>query len=157
MFGAKMIPQVSMSQDEFYDLIRSEAAHAASMVSYIDQKGLQHFFDQTDYISYLGAIDKLLVEKNTTIKVEKYETVCKFNKGTVHIFCAWENSPSFDTHTDPVDLIMQITHGAKSIEINGAEVVASSGHSLYVPKNTPHKATNKYASIMLSWGLDDYT
>ena len=150
-----LLPSVSLSYNDFLSLIRSEDALSRKMVSYIDQDGLQHYLEDIDYISYLGIIDKLLIERNTTIKVERYEKLCHFFKGTAHIFFAWEDSPSFDTHTDPVDLVIQVTHGSKTMIVNDKEIVAHEGQCLYIPANTPHRATNKTESIMISWGLDD--
>ena len=152
-----LLPKVSLSYDDFVSLIRSEESLRREMVSYIDKDGLQHYLEDIDYMSYLGIIDKLLIERNTTIKVERYEKLCQFFEGTAHIFFAWENSPSFDTHTDPVDLIIQVTHGSKTMIVNDKEITAQAGQCLYIPANTPHCATNKTESIMISWGLDDST
>jgi len=158
MCGVNMLlPSVSLSYDEFVSLIRSEHAFNEDMVSYIDRKGLQHYLKFDDYISYLGKIDNLLLDKDITIKVEKYETMCNFNKGTVHIFYAKEGSPSFDEHCDPVDLMLQVTHGVKTIEMNQRDYTLHKGERLYIPASTLHRATNKYESIMLSWGINDCT
>jgi len=150
-----MIPSVSMSLLEFHNLLRSEEAFSMAMTSYIDVDGLQHFINENDYISYLGIIDSLLLRNDITIKLEKYEKLCNYNDGTCHIFYARSNSPSFNTHTDPVDLILQVTHGSKTLEINQTFITARSGHSLFVPANTPHRAINLDESIMLSWGIND--
>jgi mannose-6-phosphate isomerase-like protein (cupin superfamily) len=150
-------PAVSLSLEEFYNLVRSPTAHQNQMVSLIDSNGLQHFIDEDDYISYLGKIDQLLMDDTITIKVEKYEKEIDYNDGTVHIFYARKNSPSFDTHTDPIDIVLEVTHGVKTIEVNGVSTVIPQGICLFVPANTLHRATNEYESIMLSWGLHDST
>jgi hypothetical protein len=150
-----MIPSVSMDLSEFHSLLRSEEAHCMAMTSYIDQNRLQHYINESDYISYLGIIDNLLLRHDITIKLEKYEKLCNFTNGTCHVFYARPNSPSFDLHSDPVDLILQVTYGSKTLTINGESITAHSGHSLFVPANTPHRVTNLDESIMLSWGLND--
>jgi hypothetical protein len=157
MYGADMIPKVQMSMSEFYDIIRGDLAYQQEMTSYIDSKGLQHYISESDYISYLGVVDNLLLHDDITIKLEKIEELCNFSNGTCHVFYAKPNSPSFDIHTDPVDLVLQVTHGSKTLEINGTEITAHSGQCLFVPKETPHRALNNDESIMLSWGLNDST
>ena len=157
MCGVNMIPSVDMSLSNFYDLLRSQEAQSMSMTSYIDQDGLQHFINENDYVSYLGVVDSLLLRTNITIKLEKYEKLCDYTNGTCHVFYARTSSPSFGTHTDPVDLILQVTHGSKTLEINGTPITAHCGHSLFVPANTPHRALNTDESVMLSWGINDGT
>ena len=117
----------------------------------------QPYLKIDDYVSYLGKIDNLLMDKNVTIKVEKYESILNWNDGTVHIFYAKEGSPSFDEHSDPVDLILQVTHGIKTISLKHMDHTLLKGDSLYIPAGTLHRATNKNESIMLSWGLNDGT
>ena len=157
MYGADMIPKVKMSMLEFYDILRSEVAYSNEMTSYIDSEGLQHYINESDYISYIGVVDSLLLRDDITIKLEKYEQLCNFHNGTCHVFYAKPNSPSFGIHTDPVDLVLQVTHGSKTLEINDIEITAHNGHCLFVPAETPHRALNKDNSIMLSWGLNDST
>jgi len=151
------VPHVRLSYEEFISLIRSEKAFNEEMVSYIDRSGLQHYLKIDDYVSYLGKIDNLLMDKDVTIKVEKYESILNWDDGTVHIFYAKEGSPSFDEHSDPVDLILQVTHGVKTISLKQMDHTLLKGDSLYIPAGTLHCATNKNESIMLSWGLNDRT
>lgn len=71
-----------------------------------------------------------------------------------HLFYAPKDAASFPTHTDPVDLIILCIHGKKTMEIDGVEVEIPFGAYVNIPANTPHRATNKYGSVMLSIGAE---
>lgn len=75
---------------------------------------------------------------------------------TCHAFYAIADAYSFPTHTDPDDVYLYCCEGTKTLVVDGNEVILNEGESIFIPANTPHKATNKYESLMLSFGLEKF-
>lgn len=109
---------------------------------WIDNKGRD--FD----ITKEQAVLKVL-EKKFTVKVEGMEHLDPDSE-TVHMFISPKKSKSFDAHTDEVDLKILCIEGRKGFEVDGTDVVLKKDHYVLVPKGTPHRAINKYASVILS-------
>ena len=75
---------------------------------------------------------------------------------TCHAFRAYPNSASFNLHTDPDDVFLYVTQGVKTIQLEDRYIVLGVGESLLIPANTPHRALNEDASLMLSFGLEKF-
>lgn len=119
----------------------------------------------------LNHYSELYDDKPKTIKVEGMERYSKviwdkcreladeYNHHgpvTCHAFIAQENSPSFDTHTDPDDVIIVCCEGKKTMMISGRYTVLETAEHVYIPANTPHQALNEHAALTLSFGLENY-
>ncbi len=109
---------------------------------WIDNKGLDYEITKEE------AILKVL-EKKFTVKVEGMERL-EANSKTVHMFISPKKSKSFTAHTDEVDLKILCIDGRKGFEVDGTDVVLEKDHYVLVPKGTPHRAINKYDSVILS-------
>ena len=75
---------------------------------------------------------------------------------TCHAFRAYPESISFDTHTDPDDVLLYVTEGIKTIQIDNRYIHLGINESLFIPANTPHRAINNDSSLMLSFGLEKF-
>jgi mannose-6-phosphate isomerase-like protein (cupin superfamily) len=112
----------------------------------IDDQGRDHVID-------LLSIDYYIAEGKHTVKVEGLETYfTEYLDSTVHCYVSPKGAVSFDEHTDPVDVEIKCIAGTKTIAVNGIEHAIAQGQSLMIPKHTPHRATNKHSSTMLSIG-----
>lgn len=147
----------------FYaNLILEQSIYNENKVFRIDAFGL-------DYVCKAPR-DVLHCSNKDTIKVEGLECnpeIFQFIKNiletyfageeriaTVHLFKAKENGHSFPVHTDPVDLLIYCVEGIKTMEVNGLEYTIPKDSGLFMPANTPHRATNKHDSVMLSIGFE---
>jgi mannose-6-phosphate isomerase-like protein (cupin superfamily) len=114
----------------------------------IDEQGRDHPVDIT-------SVDYYIAQQQYTVKVEGLEHhFTEYLPNSVHCYISPINASSFAEHTDPVDVEIKCLEGTKTMVINGKEVEISNGKSLVIPKHTPHRATNKYSSVMLSIGYE---
>ena len=112
----------------------------------VDEEGRDHVID-------LMSVDYYIAQEKYTVKVEgleKYFT--DYLPDSVHCYIAPKDAPSFKEHTDPVDVTIHCLEGTKSMIVDGKEIEITKGKSTLIPKNTRHRATNKYSSVMLSIG-----
>lgn len=113
---------------------------------FIDEQGRDHEIDPL-------LVDYYIAWGQHTVKVEGLEHYfTQYLPGTVHCFISPQGAVSFPEHRDPVDLEIKCLEGIKTMEVNGKEIDINEGESLFIPANTPHRATNKHASVMLSIG-----
>jgi mannose-6-phosphate isomerase-like protein (cupin superfamily) len=113
---------------------------------YIDHQGRDNVID-------VLLVDYYIAWGKHTVKVEGLENYfTEYLPGTVHCFISPRGAASFAEHTDPVDLEIKCLEGTKTMIVEGKEIDVHEGHSIYIPAGTPHKATNKYSSVMLSIG-----
>lgn len=75
---------------------------------------------------------------------------------TCHGFIAQENSPSFDMHTDPDDVIIYCVDGEKSLIIADKYISIKAGEEVFIPADTPHMALNEKSAFTLSFGLEKF-
>ncbi len=144
-----------MTFDEFEEFLLSEDCYDNHDVSYIDYDGKQHYLQCENYWSYYPKISWVLTTQYT-VKVEQYERkIGVIGNGTAHVFYNKKNGPSFNTHTDPVDVIIVCTDGKKYLEVEGNAVVLKSGESITIKANTPHRALNYEKALMISYGVHD--
>ena len=114
----------------------------------IDEQGRDHVID-------LMSVDYYIAENKYTVKVEGLESHFeKYKPYTVHCYISPQGAASFSEHTDPVDVEIVCVDGIKTMEVNGEEIEIPAGESITIPANTPHRATNKYRSTMLSVGYE---
>jgi mannose-6-phosphate isomerase-like protein (cupin superfamily) len=112
----------------------------------IDENGLDHQIDQYQVVFRVA-------ENKFTVKIEDLEQILtEYHPKTVHCFVAPAGATSFDTHKDPCDVTIYCIEGIKSMIIDDIEHDIQAGETLFIPKNTPHRAINKYKSVMLSIG-----
>lgn len=148
--------------NEVVEFIHNPLSYKQHLVSIINDRGIQ---------IPLNHSSELYEDKPKTIKVEgmeRYSKViwdkcCEFadeynhhGPVTCHAFIAQANSPSFDMHTDPDDVIIVCCEGKKTMMVNGTYIVLEAGEHVHIPANTPHQALNEYAALTLSFGLENY-
>jgi len=145
-----------MNFERFEEFIMSEECYFSYDVSYIDKKGLQHQIPEKysfwEYQFYLG---KLIAEEKNTIKIEQMERYWKWNDRTIHLFYNPKNGPTFDVHTDPVDVIIDCLDGIKVMEVDGKKITLKPGDKLSIPAGTKHRALNYEKALMASHGIND--
>ena len=144
-----------MNFEQFEEFLLSESCHANHDVSIIDSNGLQHYIKTRDYFEYQILMTKHLVEEKVTIKIEQMENYWHLDDRTAHLFYNPKNGPSFDEHTDPVDIIIECKDGVKTIECNGKHFTLNPGDNLSIPAETLHKALNYEKALMVSYGIGD--
>jgi quercetin dioxygenase-like cupin family protein len=71
------------------------------------------------------------------------------------MFLNKKNGPSFNVHTDPVEVIIECLDGVKHMEVEGNKIKLNRGQSLQIPANTEHKALNYEKALMISYGIHD--
>jgi len=127
-------------------MIDYEFLKNGSVAMIIDEQGRDHVID-------IMSVDYYIAQKQYTVKVEGLEQYFIDNyPATVHCYVSPVNAVSFDEHTDPVDVEIKCLEGTKTLEVNAKEIKLDQGESIIIPKHTPHRATNKFSSTMLSIG-----
>lgn len=146
-----------MTFDDFENFLLTEECFNKHDVSVIDKDGLQHYLNTNNenYVAYLAAISLEIGVLAKTIKVEQFEKALDVNDGTVHVFYNQKNGPSFDVHTDPIDVIIECVEGTKIMEVEGKEISLSKNETLFIEAGTPHRALNYEKALMLSHGIHD--
>lgn len=139
---------------EFEDFLLSEECWENHDVSYIDIDGLQHYCTYDDYWTYYAIVSQLIASENT-IKVEQLERKFGYVNKTAHAFYNKECGPSFEVHTDPVEVVIECIDGRKYMQVEGKEIVLNPGDMLTIPPNTEHKALNYEKALMISYGISD--
>jgi mannose-6-phosphate isomerase-like protein (cupin superfamily) len=147
---------------EFEKFIESDLVYQQNLISVIDEKGRQIFIDN---------FVELYKYNSCTIKLEQME---KYNKiifnfclalsrkynhqgpTTCHVFRSYQNSKSFNIHTDPDDVIIYCASGKKKIFVNEIEHNLLPTDTLFIPANNPHQAINEEESLTLSFGLEKF-
>jgi len=140
--------------EEFENWLMTEECFDNHDVSYIDNDGNQHYLKHSEYISYLGEVTVLIANK-ATIKVEQIEKWFPHIAGTAHAFYNNDNGPSFDTHTDPIDVLIECIAGRKTLEVEGKEYTLEPRDKIGIAKNTEHRALNYEKALMISYGIGD--
>lgn len=148
--------------DEFENFIQHDLVYEQKLISVLDDLGRQ---------IYIEGLGQLHSNYGKTVKVECmekynsqiYDTCCELQyvykhdgPVTCHAFRAYENSASFGTHTDPDDVYIHVVWGEKTLQIIDEVNTFTSGESVFIPSNTPHKAINKKESLILSFGLEKF-
>lgn len=115
----------------------------------IDNQGRDHEIP-------LDIIDVYIAKQEETVKVEGLEKVLtEYNRcSTIHCFIAAVGSYSFPEHSEPYPTEIICVSGTKTIVIDGIEHTLQEGQSILMRADTPHYATNRYDSIILSLGYD---
>lgn len=142
------------SFEEFESFLLSIECFTHQSVSKIDSNGDQHYLDQDNFWAYQGEVAQLLLGFDT-IKIEQYEKVLNTKDSTVHIFYNKAKGPSFETHTDPVDVLIECVDGIKYIEVEDKKICLYPKESYRIPANTKHRALNYEKALILSHGIHD--
>lgn len=110
--------------------------------------------------------------EHCTLKVEGYEKLSlKIHEAlhrvardlghtglvTCHLFRSPEGAASFPRHTDPDDVLIHVVTGRKTIVTDQCTYLLEAGDTLFIPRNTYHRAVNQHESLMLSIGLESFT
>ena len=112
----------------------------------IDEQGRDHVID-------LLSVDYYIAQQTHTVKVDGLENYfTEYKPSTVHCYVSPKGAASFKTHTDPVDVEIKCLEGIKTLIVDDKEIDITQDGSVIIPKNTKHRATNKYSSTMLSIG-----
>lgn len=125
----------------------------SSKCFYIDPEGLDHL------ISAPEAILKIAQGKST-VKLEGFENHINLPKHitdaphTVHIYISPKGAKSFPTHKDPYPVHIHCLSGIKVMEVDSEIIEIRKGETLKIETNQPHRAINRYDSIMASVGYD---
>lgn len=149
----------------FTQLAMQPQLYVDKVVFFIDEMGRDHVAEKmadvfnpshkvTIKIEQLEKPEFGLAHFLETIQVAYMIDTLGTHDVSCHLFYAVKDAPSFPTHTDPVDLIILCIHGTKTMEIDGREIEIPPGAFVYIPANTPHRATNKFESIILSIGAE---
>lgn len=149
------LPNLQWSYKDFEDYVLSHEAYMWDRTFYIDIDGKDVKIISDTYEEYFAKVQIKLAEQFDSIKVEGIERIAGWTEGTIHAFRYWENSPSFGTHTDPVDVIIEVKQGLKIMEVTGQRYSIYEGCILSIPANTPHRALNEKEGLMFSYGLYD--
>lgn len=139
---------------EFEEWLFSKDCFENHDVSYIDSHHNQHYLEQSDFLFYQADLVRIITSENT-IKVEQFEKKFISDHTTAHLFLNQKDGPSFDTHTDPVDVLIECLDGIKYIEIDGKEKVLHPKEHVLIPANTPHRALNYERALIISYGFND--
>lgn len=145
-----------MTFDQFEEFLLSEECFMEHDVSIINSSGEQHYILSDEYWQYQIVMAMHLSKFTNTIKVEQMERRYDWSDRTIHFFYNPENGPTFDIHTDPVDVIIECHDGIKYMEVNGKTIkITPGGNKLLIRANTQHRALNYEKALMASHGISD--
>ena len=144
-----------MTFEQFEEFVLSDECYWNHDVSFIDEFGLQHYPIFEDNFQYQIETAKKIAEQKVTIKVEQMERRYHWKDRTIHFFYNPINGPTFDTHIDPTDVIIDCHDGIKYMEVNGKEHKLVPGDKLLIHAGSPHKALNYEKALMASHGILD--
>lgn len=114
----------------------------------IDDEGRDHPID-------LLLVDMYVAMDKYTVKIEGLENIFPNFGGSVHLYHSPKDAVSFDMHTDPYDVKIICIDGIKTMEVAGVEVALQEGEQMMIEADTPHRATNHFASTMISIGYEE--
>lgn len=138
---------------------------------YMYEQQLIKFIARSGESNTLVSVNDMINHMGETFKIEgveklsdKLHGICRkladaFEHNgavTCHLFVAEAGTGSFPMHTDPDDVLMYVVEGSKTIELEDEVIILNAGDSLFLSKNTPHKAINEQASTMLSFGFERF-
>ena len=115
---------------------------------FIDEDGRDHPID-------LLLVDMYVAMDKYTVKIEGLESIFPNFGGTVHLYYSPKDAASFDIHVDPYDVKIICIDGIKTMEVAGVDVALQEGEQLMIEADTPHRATNHFASTMISIGYEE--
>ena len=144
-----------MTFEQFEEFLMSGQCYNEHDVSIIDEDGLQHYIEPTEYYAYCALMAEHLAMSKVTIKIEQMEKHWKFDDRTIHLFYNPKFGPTFEKHTDPVDVIIECKAGSKSMWVDGIEVILTPGDKLSIRAGTVHKALNYERALIASHGISD--
>ena len=134
---------------DLHDIIQFAMTYPEKTKAFIiDERGLDHPVSPFMVTYYIA-------EGANTIKIEGIENITQDlypDALNVHCFISRAGAPSFPEHTDDCDVRISCIEGIKTMEIEGVEYIIRPGNDLSIPKGTPHRATNRFDSVMLSIG-----
>lgn len=148
------LPKFNFTFDDFYVYIMSEECYNSNNAFYITYDHNVHRFKAESYTEYQAKVTNSLINQHT-IKIEGFEEKIRFKDGTVHVFYNDKFSPSFEKHTDPVDVVIEVKDGVKNLIINEWPVSLVNGDYYIIDKNVPHYATNEHKGLIFSYGMYD--
>lgn len=109
------------------------------------------------------------IQNKVTFKIEGFEyynkhiydfchaLYLKFNKPiNCHAYFGFKGQGSFDTHTDPCEVIIANVLGEKELTINDSTYLLPANHCVHIPANTRHKAYNVTDCLSLSFGTFEF-
>lgn len=151
-----------ITHDEVVEFLHNPLAYEQNLVSKINSKGeqilLSSFRDLYDNEPHSIKIEGMeRFSKSIWEKCLEYGRIYNhIGPVTCHVFFAYENSPSFNMHTDPDDVIIYCCSGKKTMIIDNKHHIINEGESVYIPANTFHQALNEFAAVTLSFGLEKF-
>lgn len=145
-----------MTFEQFEEFLLTEECFMEHDVSIINDLGEQHYILSDDYWEYQITMALHISQFVNTIKVEQMEKRYDWSDRTIHFFYNPVNGPTFDAHTDPIDVIIDCHDGVKHMEVDGKTIeIRPGGNKLLIRANTPHKALNYEKALMASHGIND--
>lgn len=157
--------------DRFHELTQEYIDHCLSSTVALEEGIIRIISTPNRDDAVTPATPTLRVNERTTIKVERFEHYDRevvehlnfyaalYNHSgpiTAHVFESPKNGFTFDEHTDPDDVIIHCVSGVKTMSVNGREIRLHPGQHFYIKANTPHRAINDEASVMVSIGLEKW-
>jgi len=148
---------------ELDDLMVHPYPYEQGMVKAICNGGTDDLYSVSDYVR---ASDKRPVKvegmerRNAQMWNYCQQLAAQFeHHGPVsaHLFLSPKSSISFPMHTDPDDVIVYMVSGCKVFESPAGRFELTTGEALYIPRGTEHRAHNIDNSVMLSFGLEQFT
>lgn len=100
----------------------------------------------------LDVIELYIAQGKHTVKIEGMENKLPFeDRGkTIHVFISPMFAYAFGEHKEPYDVLLKVIQGSKTIVVDSVEQTIETDGEFLIPANTPHYATNKSDSVMLS-------
>ena len=159
-----MFKHIEFTEEDFYKIISSEIMYQEQLIKYIDKDGKEH--------TARSPADLAVCDDKCTVKVEgmerwspeifnllqEFKDLFKtFDKPvTCHLFKSFKDGYTFKKHEDISDVIIYVLNGVKTMEVNEYEYIIDKNEYILIPKKTPHKATNKHDSMMLSIAFEEF-
>ena len=145
------------------ELLASPYPYEQSMVKVIKNGGSFDLFSVSDYVQVFETKPvkiEGMERRNAQLWSACQELAQRFEHVgpvTCHLFLSPQYSLSFAMHTDPDDVVIYMVSGSKVFESPEGQITLSAGDVLLIPRGTPHRANNIDSSVMLSFGLEQFT
>jgi len=151
-----------VSQDDLIEFCLSDFALKENIVYWIDDCGRDHLAKSPhEVIEALANCHTLKIQS-----MEKYDahifaqclklSIQENRPVTAHAYVSLPESSSFSEHVDDHDVMIHCLDGCKTMVVDGKNVEIHKNNTLAIPAGTPHYATNRYQSFIISYGIEDF-
>lgn len=152
-----------LTSDQFFTALESPYLYEQFLVFLISKDGkIRHATDFADVINSNDCSIKVEGMERFSREISQYCNKIKAMKAdtalvSCHAFYSEAGQPSFTEHTDKTDVLLFCVEGKKTLTVNGEkQELWGRRRTMLITEGTPHKATNEFTSLTLSFGFEKF-